>query len=616
MTSITMAERGRAERSLWFDRCLMSPYSQEKTPKLRSNSVSLYRVEVESALSSILSGGRAADFESPTLDFKEDKAGSLGDTEKMIAEAAICFANASGGTIVLGVRDKASGPQALVGTSLTPEQVQERVYQLTNPPIPVSTERHPRYPSLVLVSVSQSASVHADTRGRATRRINRGCEPMSPVQVAALVSERQGFDHSASPSHRSMEDLSPEAVAAARRMLAKFTDDRRLLATASVPDLLRGVGGCNEHSELNLAGEIMFCPPAMAIEPAVLYQYRQTPGGEPRLVQRLNTPLVLVFARSMELVEARSESISFTLRDGQQHAIHDFPHDAVREALANALCHRDLRIPEPVTIDHSLTVMRMSSPGPLMTGITPNNIITAPSRPRNRALAAIARKLGMAEELGRGVDRIYRAMIGSGRDLPRIEEDANRVIVTLVGGAPNMQIARYIAQLPEDEREDTDTLLLLFYLCRHKTVTALTLAPWLQKSDFEAAAVLRRLSSNEAGLIETTRATATRTSPTYRLRGEVLGALGSAVAYNRRTVDEIDRKVIAHVREYGKVTNNTLKNLFDIDVYKARDIIADLAQREILKRTSAAARGPSVTWGAGPKFPASRSREKKPRSTE
>jgi len=211
---------------------------------------------------------------------------------------------------------------------------------------------------------------------------------------------------------------------------------------------------------------------------------------------------------------------------------------------------------------------------------------------------------------------MYRAMIGAGRDLPRIDEDANRVGVTLVGGAPNIQIARFIAQLPEGERDDTDTLLLLFHLCRNKTVTALTLAPRLQKSDFETEAVLRRLSGGEAALVETTRATAMRTSPTYRLRGEVLRALGSAVAYNRRTVDEIDRKVIAHVREYGKVTNNTLKNLFDIDVYKARDIITELAQRQILQRTSEAQRGPSVTWGAGTKFPTPRSKGKKAADAE
>ena len=94
----------------------------------------------------------------------------------------------------------------------------------------------------------------------------------------------------------------------------------------------------------------------------------------------------------------------------------------------------------------------------------------------------------------------------------------------------------------------------------------------------------------------------------YRLRGDALRALGTAVRYHRRTLDDIDRKIIAHVTEYGRVTNRTVQNLFDIDVYKARDILADLKQRQILVRTSQQERGPTVEYGAGSKFLALSSR--------
>lgn len=583
--------------------------------KLTPN-MSRYRAEAEAAIVKIIAGGRPADFESPTLDFKEDKA-TVAETEKMVAEAVVCFANGGGGTLVLGARDKASGPAALVGTALEVEQVQQRVYELTDPPVwGLEVTRHHRHPQLMMISVTQSAQVHADRKGRATRRINTACVPMNPSQVAALQAERSGQDASSKPSGRSIGNASGEAIAVARRMLAKFNDERRLLATASVEDLLGAVGTFSTRGDLNLAGELMFCEPSDPSVVAVLYQYRATPGGEARVVQRLAPPLVLAFSRALELIEARSTAVPITLRDGQQFEIRDFPEVAAREALSNALCHRELQVGEPVTIEHSPTVLRVTSPGPLMTGVTPNNIITTPSRPRNRALASIARKLGLAEELGSGVDRMIRAMIGSGRQIPKIEDDASRVYVTFIGGAPNTAIAKFVAQLPDEEREDTDTLLLLFHLCQYKTATALTLAPWLQKTEEEAESVLRRLASDEVALVESTRATAARSSPTYRLRSEVLRALGSAVAYNRRTMDEIDRKVIAHLREYGKVTNNTLKNLFDIDVYRARDLIASLAQRGILVRTSDASRGPTVTWGPGPKFPAARSRPKRDRSVD
>jgi ATP-dependent DNA helicase RecG len=46
---------------------------------------------------------------------------------------------------------------------------------------------------------------------------------------------------------------------------------------------------------------------------------------------------------------------------------------------------------------------------------------------------------------------MYREMIRSGREAPKIEDLADHVRVTLLGGAPNTQIARFVAQLPEEE---------------------------------------------------------------------------------------------------------------------------------------------------------------------
>ena len=82
-----------------------------------------------------------------------------------------------------------------------------------------------------------------------------------------------------------------------------------------------------------------------------------------------------------------------------------------------------------------------------------------------------------------------------------------------------------------------------------------------------------------------------------------LGLLGSAVRYHRRTVDDIDRKVIAHVQEYGRISNRTLQNLFDIDTYRARDVLKDLRERDMLIKTSTQERGIAVEYGPGPKFP-------------
>jgi len=103
--------------------------------------------------------------------------------------------------------------------------------------------------------------------------------------------------------------------------------------------------------------------------------------------------------------------------------------------------------------------------------------------------------------------------------------------------------------------------------------------------------------------VEPTRQTARLAHPTYRLREDVVKQLGSAVPYVRHTSDDIDRRVIAHVREYDRITNSTVQNLFTVGMPRARQILASLVERQILIKTSQAQRGPSVEYGPGQRFP-------------
>lgn len=558
------------------------------------------------ALRAISAGKRAADLESETLDFKREKSGSAEDTFKDLADAALCFANARGGIILLGVDDKVAGPAALVGTTLSPSDITQRIHQLTNPPLLVSPEEHQEgLVRLVLVRVPESPEVHADKKGRASVRLGTNCVPLSPADYSRIRERKGGVDWSAHTGNRLLVDVAPEALAAARKSLATLPDDRRKLARQSDADLLSALGSVvGTTNALNRAGELLFCPPeGKATSPTLLYQYRATPGGDPRDIQRIEAPLVTAVQRALELINARRSLTPITLPNGQQIEIADFPEGAVREALINAVVHRDYTKTGPVVIDHSPEVLVISSPGPLVAGVTPQNMLTHPSAPRNPALARAMRTLGFAEEVGRGIDRIFKEMIRAGRDLPRFEVAADQVRVSLVGGAPNTNVAKFIAGMPEDERDDTDSMLILFRLCSQRTVTAEQIAPVLQKTIDESQAVLRRLATDRIGLLEPTRQTIRRARPTYRLRSEALRQLGQAVSYQRRTVDETDRKIIAHVLEYGTITNKTVQNLFDVGIPRARDILRDLVDREVLVKQSEHERGPGVEYGKGACFP-------------
>jgi ATP-dependent DNA helicase RecG len=562
--------------------------------------------EVSEAIQAVARGAIPRDLETQTLDFKQPKE-SKKETLRMLVEAALCFANADGGSVVLGVSDRKQGSSAFVGTEITRDEAQRQIYDSTRPALLVdarslSVERDGGRVMLLEVRVPQSLEIHSDTSGRALRRVGTDCLPLDPIQQRMLQEERRGTDWSAASTALGTAAVDGDALDAARKRLSRFMDTRRDLARASKRDLLRGLGLLS-GSKLSRAGELLLRNGA---EPTVqvLYQYRTTAGGEPVAVVRLGAPLVIAFEECIRLINARMQMVPLTLPDGQQLQVEDFPELAVREAVANALIHRDYHfLDQPVVVDHSPEVFAISSPGPLVSGVTPGNILTHPSKPRNPALARAARGLGLAEEVGRGVDRMYREMLRFGREIPTIKSTLDSVRVSLVGGAPNTQIARFVAELPGEEREDVDTLLALVLLCGTKTVTASSIASILQKEEDEAEAVLRRLAGPRVAMLEPTRESARRSRPTYRLRGAILQELGSAIRYHRRTADEIDRKIIEHVREYDRITNKTVRNLLDVKVDRGAAILRDLVERNILVKTSAAQRGPSVEYGRGPKFP-------------
>jgi ATP-dependent DNA helicase RecG len=540
------------------------------------------------------------------LDFKTEKATSR-ETYVDLADAAVCFANASGGTIVVGVTDRGTGPGCIVGTHLVPDVVRSRIHALTSPPLLVEVEGVRRANRLLLlVRVPEGVEVHSTSKGVHLRRMDDQCLPLRPVEVARLAEERSGRDWSSGSSRRPPTDADPGALAALYSLLrstGRSTQERlgRLGADALFRELslLDGV-------ELSRAGELLLCPPADGVREVLVYQHRKTRSGEADLVRRWKPPMLTAFLECMDVVSARIEAVPSTTSQGQQLLIEDFPLVAVREALVNALIHGDLRDSSPVQIEHSPERLVISSPGPLVTGVTPSNILTHGSRPRFPRLAKTMTTLGLAEELGQGVDRMYREMIRSGRATPRLSvqgEGFQTTVVEFEGGPANLRLAKFVSELPEAERADTDTLLVLLALCARRTVTAGLVAGLIQRDVRQAQDVLQRLAYGDAELLEVTPGTSTRVHPNYRLRGHALSALGHAVAYNRRSVVETDRKVIEHVREYQTVNSGTIQRLFDVDVYQARDLLRDLVGREILTRVSIQTRGTAVKYGPGPHFP-------------
>lgn len=557
----------------------------------------------EEALDAIAAGSTAHQLEGEALDFKT-VGRSRNDALRDLAEAAACFANGRGGVLIVGVADRIAGPAALVGTDLDPQRTQRRIYEFTEPHLVVTCEAARRHGAdMLVITVPASADVHA-VGGRSTERIGSSCEPMSSVRIGSVVAERRGDDWSAEDSEVSLAPVDPAAMTFARSLLAQSADPaRQTHAQRSDADLLRALGVVTDRRTLTNAGALLFTAMPRWRD-LVTYIHRRTPAGTLVADDRRPAPLMIALERVFDAIEVRTDSTPVNLPRGQQVMFADLPQPAVRESIVNAVTHRDYRRTEPVVIEHAATRLAVSSPGPFVSGVTVDNVLTTSSRPRNPALATAIRTLGLAETAGTGVDRMYAEMVRLGHQPPRFEADLEGVRVVLLGGAPNAQVARFVASLPPEEANDADTMLVLLNLLTHRTTTAEKIAPLLQKPMAEAEAVLRRVESPAVSLVERTRESARRAHPTYRLREHAVAALGSALAYHRRSPDQADRKIIGVLAESGEINATVVRLLLDLDASAASRRLADLVRRGILTKTSAAQRGRGVTYGPGPKFPA------------
>lgn len=122
----------------------------------------------------------------------------------------------------------------------------------------------------------------------------------------------------------------------------------------------------------------------------------------------------------------------------------------------------------------------------------------------------------------------------------------------------------------------------------------------------EAQEALLRLSTEPVAMLEPTQETARRRHPNYRLRGAAVEALGTALRYHWRRMDEAERKVVELAAAAGQINARMVRVALDLDTPTTSRLLAGLVERGVLMRTSEATRGRAVTYGPGPDFPAPR----------
>jgi ATP-dependent DNA helicase RecG len=108
----------------------------------------------------------------------------------------------------------------------------------------------------------------------------------------------------------------------------------------------------------------------------------------------------------------------------------DYPYYAIREALVNAVVHRDYTYSGSTLIHIFEDRMEFVSIGGLVAGLTLNDIMLGVSESRNKNLAACFYRLKLIESYGTGIQRIYESYSKYGVE-PEFKLSENAFMVVL-----------------------------------------------------------------------------------------------------------------------------------------------------------------------------------------
>jgi len=409
----------------------------------------------------------------------------------------------------------------------------------------------------------------------------------------------QAPDWSAEPAEGlTPADLDPVEVARLRATVR--TGARTGLADRDDEALLRTLGAITEVGVTRAAALLVGRSDILARaipQHEVVYLYEPS-DTEIAFREDLKAPLLYVLQRLHDLAQHPQRNPVETVRLGLRHVgVPAFPEEAFREAVLNAVIHRDYLEPGSVYVHHRPREMVISNPGGFVGGITPANILHHEPVARNRLLAEICQAAGLVERAGIGRRRIFIPCLTYGKRPPLYTADRHSVTLTLFDGSLDIGLARWIAEQQQRGRTfDLVALLILTHLKEHAEIDVGEAAEVCQLNRRVMRDRLERLTLEKAAWLERR---GTGRSVTYRLSHAAATTLiGKKAFVIVRGIDRVrwPELVRTFVEQHGSINNAQCRELLGLGASRSARVRAS----QLLRRWSDPT-GFLVRRGTGPR---------------
>ena len=347
--------------------------------------------------------------ESETVEFKK----STGEHKEALQAVSAMLNKHGRGELYFGVKDDGEviGQEA---SDATLRQVTSWISDKIEPAVFPTVERLEAEEGLIYIHVEFSglnAPYSAD--GRYFTRMGTSNKTLSAAELGTMIIKRDRA-HSpwdSLPSGRPVADADEQAVRdfvelglQAGRVNDGFTN---------VSDILRRLGVIAPDGALTNAAAVAFCKAPSAYPRMKLGLLAGNDKLDILDLRQEFLPLIPLLKRAeLFVVSNIRRKFVFGEPGMQRREVPEIPREAVREAIANALCHRDYATGTSVQVNVYMDFIEIVSPGLFPEGDSPERHLEGSGgdfKQRNPNIAQVLFRSGMIEQYGTGIPRIKRA---------------------------------------------------------------------------------------------------------------------------------------------------------------------------------------------------------------
>jgi ATP-dependent DNA helicase RecG len=407
------------------------------------------------------------------VEFKEAKNQyAYNSSRKSVLGYIVAFANEKGGYLVFGLED--THPHTVCG-SIAYEgregQLEQDVYRDTGVRIQTEVLYEGSNRVLVIKIPSRPVGKPLYFNDVPLMRVGDSLDRMSEEMYLSIIQEQEP-DFSAKVCEGiSIADLEYAAIKKMKESYARKQKNPGFLQLSNeqvLTDLKLLENGKLNYAALVLMAkkEVLY---AKLPHSKTIWEFRNSEAQihhDSREV--IDEPLFIAIDGIWKLINQPTLNKKYPVQSGAYiFDLYDFNEEVIREAVLNAIAHRDYTITSEVVIKQYPNKIIITNPGGFPKGVTIENILTVSSTPRSRLMTEILEKTGLVERSGQGVDKIFSITLSEGKAEPDYKNsDMFQVSLSLRTEIIDKAFHVFVSQYQNSEKEPKLGVEQIITLCK------------------------------------------------------------------------------------------------------------------------------------------------------